>query len=164
MSEIPIPGGIGLRPQRDSDAPFVAALYDTTRDDLRHAIAPPELIEELIEMQFRAQREGYGQKFPNAMYFIVEAQGERIGRVAVDFGPNEVRIIDLALIPAARNKGHGTSVFRALQAAAGKVRAPLTLTVAANNPRAAQLYAALGFRVEQQTPTHAFMVWYPQGG
>lgn len=157
-------GAVGLRPQRDSDAPFVAALYNTTRDDLRQAVAPQALIEELIEMQFRAQREGYGQKFPNAMYFIVETQGENIGRVAVDFGSNEVRIIDLALMPAARNKGHGTSVFRALQAAAAKVRAPLTLTVALNNPRAVQLYGVLGFRVEQLTETHAFMVWYPQGG
>lgn len=162
MEESSLPSGLRLRPQRDADAPFMAALYNSTRDDLRMAIAENDFIEELIEMQFRAQREGYGQQFPNAMYFIVERHNEPIGRVAVDFGPNEVRMIDLALIPPARNKGLGTDVIRALQAAANKARAPLTITVMKDNPRAALLYTSLGFRIEQQTQSHALMAWYPQ--
>jgi len=128
MADISLPSGLNLRPQRDADAAFVAKLYNSLRDDLRLAVAEADFIEELIEMQFRAQREGYGQQFPNAMYFIVESHHEQIGRVAVDFGQNEVRMIDLALIPAARNKGHGTAVIRALQMAANKVRTPLTLS------------------------------------
>ena len=162
MSDIPLPAGLNLRPQRDSDAVFVATLYNSTRDDLYLADAENDFIEELIEMQFRAQREGYGQQFPNAMYFIIELHQQPIGRAAVDFGPNEVRMIDLSLIPPARNKGYGTNVIRALQIAANQVRTPLTLTVLMNNPRAAQLYANLGFRIEQQTPSHALMAWYPQ--
>ena len=162
MTDIPLPAGLHLRPQRDSDALFLAQLYNSRREDLRLAIADRDFIEELIEMQFRAQREGYGQQFPNALYFIVESHHESIGRAAVDFGQNEVRVIDIALIPAARNKGHGTSVIRALQMAANKARAPLTLTVMLDNPRAVELYAKLGFRVEQQTLTHALLAWYPQ--
>lgn len=161
MADFSLPDGLRLRPQRDSDGAFMASLYNSTREDLRSAIAEHDFIEELIEMQFRAQREGYGQQFPNAMYFIVELHDQPIGRVAVDFGPNEVRMIDLALIPAARNKGHGTNVVRTLQAAALKTRVPLTLTVLMNNPRAIQLYALLGFQIEQQTQTHALMAWHP---
>lgn len=162
MTDFALPAGLSLRPQRETDAPFVARLYHSTREDLRLTLGDPDLVEELIEMQFRAQREGYGQQFPNAMYFIVESHQEAIGRIAVDFGGNEVRLIDLALIPAARNKGIGTDVIRALQAAAGKVRAPLTLAVILTNPRAVQLYASLGFCIEHHTGTHALMAWYPQ--
>jgi len=162
MAAIPMPAGMRMRPQRESDALFAATLYNATRDDLRLVDGEDDFIEELIEMQFRAQREGYGAQFPNAMYFIVEAHNEPIGRVAVDFGSNEVRLIDIALIPGARNKGYGTGAIRSLQMAAAKVMTPLTLSVLLGNPQAMQLYINLGFRIEQQTESHALMVWYPQ--
>lgn len=162
MADIPLPPGLYLRPQRDSDRVFLATLFDSTREALRLVDAEREFIEDLIEMQFRAQREGYGAQFPNAMYYIIEWQHQAVGRVAVDFGPNEIRVIDIALIPAARGRGHGADVIRALQVAANKVRTPLTLTVLLSNLLATQLYAKLGFCVDSQTQTHALLIWYPQ--
>jgi GNAT superfamily N-acetyltransferase len=162
MPDIPLPDGLSMRPQRDSDALFMATLFNSTRDDLRLIDAEEDFIEELIEMQFRAQREGYGEQHPNAMYFVVEAHGKPIGRVAVDFGPNEVRLIDVALIRAARGKGYGAGIVRSVQMAAARVRTPLTLVVALDNPRAFQLYAGLGFVIEERGQTHALMIWYPQ--
>lgn len=162
MADFTLPAELHLRPQRDGDQVFLASLFESTRGELRLIDAAPDFIEELIELQFRAQREGYGAQFPNAMYFIVEWQGQSVGRAAVDFGPNEIRLIDLALLPAARGKGLGANVIRALQMAAAKASAPLTLTVAQNNPRAAQLYAGLGFHLEAHSPTHALLAWYPQ--
>jgi len=162
MAQFTLPPELHLRPQRDGDHGFLAGLFASTCEDLRRIDAAPEFVEELIEMQFRAQREGYGAQFPNAMYFIVEWQDQPVGRAAVDFGANEIRLIDLAFLPAARGKGLGANVIRALQMAAGKAGAPLTLTVAQNNPRAAQLYAGLGFHLEAHSPTHALLAWYPQ--
>lgn len=162
MPDIPLPAGLSMRPQRDSDALFVAALHASTRDDLLMVDGEEGLLEQLVEMQFRAQREGYGEQFPNAMYYIVESHGTAVGRVTVDFGANEVRLVDIALIRAARGKGYGTGIVRALQLAAHKAGAPLVLTVALDNPRAFRLYAGLGFSLLQQTETHAQMVWYPQ--
>lgn len=162
MAIAPMPASLNLRPQRDNDAAFLAGLYSTLRDDLRMLEAEHAFVEELIEMQFRAQREGYSQQFPNAMYFIIELQREAVGRVAVDFGHNEVRVIDLALLPAARNRGHGGQVIRALQLAAAQTRAPLTLVAALNNPRALRFYATLDFTVAQTTDSHALLIWYPE--
>lgn len=126
--------------------------------------ADNDFIESLIEMQFQAQRQGYGDQHPDAMYFIVEVHGEPIGRLTLAMGPNEVRIVDIAFLPAARNKGYGKGVVQALQMTAQKIPAPLSLLVLRTNVRAAQLYTSLGFQTEQQSDTHVLMVWYPQAG
>lgn len=157
----PLPDNLGLRPARPEDKGFIEALYRSTRDDLRLLEAEDGFVEELIGMQQRAQVQGYGEMFPNAMYFVVERLGERIGRAVVDFGPNEVRLVDIAFIPQAQGQGYGSHVIRAMQYAAGQARAPLTLSVSRSNPRARQTYLALGFRVEQADPMTEFMAWYP---
>lgn len=160
-NQLPIPDGLGMRPARPSDQVFIASLYRSTRDDLRLADAEQDFIEELIGMQQQAQTVGYGTAFPNAMYFIVEKHHQALGRVAVDFGHNEVRLLDIAFIPEARGKGYGEAVIRGLQQAASQTRAPLVLTVARNNPAAQKLYLRLGFKVEESNHTHDRMVWYP---
>ncbi|MCU7924125.1 MAG: GNAT family N-acetyltransferase [Candidatus Thiodiazotropha sp. (ex Dulcina madagascariensis)] len=156
-----LPDGLGIRPARDSDRPFIESLYNTTRNDLRLIDAEADFIESLIEQQQQAQTVGYGDQFPNAMYFIIEKQGERIGRIVIDFGPNEIRIIDVALIPMARGKGYGTGIIRALKHAAGSACSPLVLSVYKSNPAARQLYEQEGFRVEQSDQMIDQMAWYP---
>jgi ribosomal protein S18 acetylase RimI-like enzyme len=153
--------GISLRSARASDAGFLAGLHHSRRDDLRCIDGDRDLIEMLIEDQQRYQTLGYGANFPNAAEFIVEKVGEPIGRVVVDFGPNEVRVLDIGLIRSALGKGCGTSVLRALQAAAAKVPAPLTLSVLWSNPRAKKIYSSLGFTVTESRGGVDFMVWYP---
>jgi ribosomal protein S18 acetylase RimI-like enzyme len=155
-------GGLSLRPMNSSDSVFIESLYRSTRDDLRMIDAEDDFIEELIGMQHSAQTQGYGDMFPNAMYFVAEYHSERIGRVVLDFGQNEVRVVDIALIPAARGKGYGSQVLQAVQLVAGKVMAPVTLSVRSDHVLAKQLYARLGFVVEEQQMPFERMIWYPQ--
>lgn len=156
-----LPAGLSMRPQREGDAIFMARLFKSSQEHLQLLDAESDLVEELMEMQFRAQREGYGNQFPNAMYFVVEFQGEAVGRAAVDFGANEVRLVDLVFLPVARGRGFGAGVIRSLQMAAAQVSAPLTLTALRTNVRALQLYSQLGFLVEAYNPTHALLAWRP---
>lgn len=156
-----IHGALSLRPMVASDNAFIESLYRSTRDDLRMLDAEEDFIDELIESQRRAQTEGYGDMFPNAMYFIAEHHNERIGRIVLDFGQNEVRVVDIALIPAARGKGFGGQILQAVQLVAGKVMAPVSLTVRFDHLPAKQLYARLGFVVEEAQMPYERMVWYP---
>ncbi len=158
---IQMPGGLSLRPTRASDNGFLESLHSATRDDLRLVDAENDFIEDLIDMQFRAKTEGYGDMFPNAMYFIIENQGESIGRVVLDFGHNEIRVIDLALIRLARGKGFGAKTLQAVQLVAAKIMAPVALTVVSYNLQAKMLYLNLGFRVEEINLPFERMVWYP---
>lgn len=154
-------GGLSLRPMTASDKVFIESLYRSTRDDLRSLHAEEDFIDELIESQRRAQTQGYGDMFPNAMYFVAEHYNERIGRVVLDFGQNEVRIVDIALIPAARGRGFGGQILQSVQLVASKVMAPVTLTVRFDHLPAKQLYARLGFVVEAMQIPYERMVWYP---
>tara|TARA_R110002020_G_scaffold162175_2_gene347644 strand:- start:65 stop:580 length:516 start_codon:yes stop_codon:yes gene_type:complete len=154
--------GLQLRPSRDSDHLFLEALYRDIRQDLQLALADQDMIEALLEMQIKAQAVGYGTAYPNALYYIVEKQGERIGRVTVDFGANEVHILDLALIKGARNKGYGAVVLRAVQSAGAQVMSPVSLSVDPFNVYAKQLYRQLGFRFEGLMGAVERWVWYPQ--
>lgn len=156
-----MPDGLSLRLVRDSDRVFLESLHSSTRDDLRLIDGENDFIEEIIDMQLRAQTSGYGDMYPNAMHFIIENQGEKIGRVVLDFGHNEIHVIDLAFIREARCKGFGTKTLKSVQMVAGKVMAPVSLSVYCGNPQAKLLYLSLGFRVEGTHFPFERMVWYP---
>ncbi|GLQ30243.1 GNAT family N-acetyltransferase [Litoribrevibacter albus] len=154
--------GLGIRPSTPSDKPFLEKLHNSTRDDLKMIDGEKDFVESFIQMQYQVQTEGYGDKFPNAMYFIVEKLQEPIGKVTIDFGQNEIRLVDIAFIPLARGKGYGEAVLSCLQQAAAQAGAPLTLSVFSGNVFAKNLYLKMGFVVEQVTPPYEFLVWYPK--
>lgn len=150
-----------MRPAQDKDKPFLAMLHESVRQDLLLIDAEEEYIKQIVEMQLRAQTEGYGQQFPNAMYFVIEKHHELIGKVTVDFGHNEVRLVEIAFLPQARGLGFGEVIIRSLMVAAEQSKVPMTLTVARNNPGAFKLYCKLGFVVEQEDDMYILMTWKP---
>ncbi|KIH80690.1 GNAT family N-acetyltransferase [Pseudomonas batumici] len=153
--------GLSMRPSRPTDAPFLQSLYQSARPELQWIDAEPELIEQVVAQQFQVQDQGIGEHFPNAMHYVVEKLDTPIGVLSADFGPNEIRVLYLAFIPAARGQGFGRSVLQGVQRAAEQVRCPVATVVWASNPQARQHYLALGFRVEESTPAAERLVWYP---
>lgn len=136
--------GLRLRPALPGDDGFLKALYASTRDDLRAMLAPP-MRDGLLDMQWRAQRAGYRHDFPDADDLIVEAGGAPLGRLLLERTLRPWRIVDIALLPAARGRGHGAALLGALQASAAAAGTGLALTVRRDNPGARRLYRAAGF-------------------
>jgi len=161
LNAIPVPDGLNLRPVQPDDSDFLEALYSSTRNDLRQIDADNDFIEGLIRMQHALQMQGNAAHYPNAFQLVVEKLGERIGRVIVNFDGNEVKILSIAFIGAARGKGYGSGILRGLQQAAAGMRTPLVLDVMRSNLKAKQLYLRLGFIVEQTGPIEDHMVWRP---
>jgi ribosomal protein S18 acetylase RimI-like enzyme len=161
MQKLNLPDGLSVRPASGNDKLFLESLYQSTREDLLVLDASEDQKAELIEMQFRAQTQGYGNAYPNAMYFVIEKHQESIGKATIDFGHNEVHLIDLALIPAARGKGLGAAVIQAFQQAAAMIAAPMTLSVLQNNVQARVLYQKLGFVTDEIQLPYERMIWYP---
>lgn len=157
----PLPGNLSLRPAGPQDAAFLEGLYRSTREDLWLADAEADAVEALIEMQYRAQVQGYGQAYPDAFTLVVEHAGERIGRVMVHFGSDTVRVLHLALLPRARGHGYGADVLRALQQAAARTRVRLTLSTPAGDPRAVRFYGGLGFRRVGGDEVADELAWFP---
>ena len=153
--------GLSMRPSRASDGPFLLGLYQSARPELQWIDADPQVIEQVVAQQLQIQDQGLGEHFPDALHYVVEKLDTPIGVLSADFGPNEIRVLYLAFIPAARGQGFGRTVLQGVQQAARQVGCPVATVVWASNPQARQHYLALGFRVEESTPAAERLVWYP---
>ncbi|WP_426176016.1 GNAT family N-acetyltransferase [Massilia sp. TWR1-2-2] len=148
-----------IRAPDPADADFLARLYASTRTDLQSATADPTLVASIIGMQQRLQAADYRQAFPNAHYLLLEQSGSPCGRIVIDAGAAALRLVDMALLPAARGHGLGSHILRALQACAQNMAMPLTLSVHHSNPRARRLYVALGFQVTARNTASEQLMW-----
>ena len=152
----------GARVPVADDAPFLARLYASTRQDLLGSgSADPTLAASIMAMQQRLQLADYRQRFPDAIYLILEEAGEPVARIVVDHGPLAMRLVDIALLPHARGRGTGSAVLRALQQWAAAHRLPLTLSVHRSNPQAHRLYLGLGFSIEHAGEHADALRWQP---
>ncbi|WP_417451400.1 GNAT family N-acetyltransferase [Kordiimonas sp.] len=160
---VPLPHGITARPARANDRDFLAKMYRDNRDDLRMASADTDYIENLIDMQLQAQNGGYGEQFPNAIYLILEKNGTRIGRITLDIGPVELRLVDLDFIKKAQGKGFGSSILLWLMKAAAQTKKPLLVPARRDDFSMAKFLTKYGF-VEDETMSddvYARMNWFP---
>jgi RimJ/RimL family protein N-acetyltransferase len=135
-----------LRPVEEADRAFLVELYASAREpELAHVPWDDATRRAFIEQQFSAQDGHYRQNYPGATLDVIEVDGESAGRLYVHRGPNDIRIMDIALAPAFRGRGIGTELLRALMAQAQESGRKLSIHVEMNNP-ARKLYERLGFR------------------
>jgi ribosomal protein S18 acetylase RimI-like enzyme len=160
LTDFPDVPGLSLRSAEAGDQAFLDVLYHATRADLQLAGADPALIADLIKMQQRLHEHGQRSAFPHARPMLFEHAGQTLGRVVVDTDlQHGMRVVDIALLPQARNRGHGGAVLRALQRQAAALQLPLRLCVARDNAGARRLYRALGFELETAGEMTDELVW-----
>lgn len=146
MTDFPAIPGLSLRSPDAADQAFLDLLYASTRDDLQQAGLDPAMLATLLTMQQSVHEQGQRMRFPHARHVLLEAGGATIGRVVIDSDAQRgMRVIDIALLPQARRRGHGRAVLQALQRQAAALGLPVRLRVAGTNVRAMRLYLALGF-------------------
>lgn len=135
-----------LRPATPADRAFLLELYASTRTE-ELAVVPWTDAQrvDFLEQQFAAQDTYWRTLRPDAAYDVIEDAGVPVGRLYVDRTPQEFRVIDIALIPAARGRGIGEGLLRGTLDEAGRAGRPVTIHVERGN-RARALYERLGFR------------------
>jgi ribosomal protein S18 acetylase RimI-like enzyme len=154
---------IDLRPATAEDQGFLVAVYKSSRgDDLRDLGWDKDRIDVFLEMQYQAQRTFDQTDHSRATDEIVLCSGQRAGRLLVDADEDEIRFIDLALLPEYRDRGLGTYLVRRLQKQASAANKPLRLQVIRFS-RAVNLFERLGFSRTSETGTHFQMEWKPPG-
>lgn len=164
LKKIDTPEDIGFRPIRPADEPFLRRLYFSTRAD-EMAMVPwsEEEKSQFLGMQFEAQHKFYQDTFTEAEFLVVQRRGDPIGRLYLDRRDDEIRLIDIALLPETRGQGLGGTLMRDVLAEAASVGKKVRIHVERNNP-AMRLYDRLGFRnVEEQGPYY-LMEWTPEAG
>ncbi len=101
------------------------------------------------------------ETFTDAAYDIIILDGESIGRLYVDRREDEIRLIDIALLPEHRGGGLGTAILKEILAEGASVRKLVRIHVEQFNP-AMRLYERLGFsKIEEQGVYH-LMEWTPE--
>jgi ribosomal protein S18 acetylase RimI-like enzyme len=148
-----------LRPVTREDEPFLFELYCTTR--AAGQIALPAGADAILRLQFVAQCRSYEAQFPDARHDIVLVDGRRAGRVMVEPQQDEVRFVDLALLPEFRDIGIATALIRDLMDDVARLAKPARLHVAKDN-RAIRLYERLGFSVVGENGPNFIMRWIPE--
>ncbi|HET9650807.1 MAG TPA: GNAT family N-acetyltransferase [Usitatibacter sp.] len=152
--------GIGLRMAGDDDIPVIAAIYASTRaEELEPVPWTPDEKKAFTDWQSRQQEAHYALHYPHAERLLVEHEGP-IGRIYIDTTPGEVRLMEVTLLPAFRNRGIGSLLMEALLAYADALGVPASLHVEPFNP-AKRMYDRLGFVVMEARGIYEFMVRPP---
>ncbi len=112
-----------------------------------------------LTVQFKASQ-GYRAAFPEAEFQIVLLDGVNAGRLIVHRTREELRVVDIALLPGHRNAGIGSALLRRIFGEAKATKKPLRLKVLKGN-RAARFYQRLGFVKIGETEMHFEMEWRP---
>jgi GNAT superfamily N-acetyltransferase len=148
---------VALRPEGDDDVAFLQALYASTRaEELAQVPWDDAQKRDFLAHQFALQREQYRQHYPGAEWLVIERDGVPAGRVYVRRGGTEIRLMDIALLPALRGGGLGTRLTRALLDWADALPLPVTLHVEPFNP-AYRMYRRLGFAYVRSTGVYHFL-------
>jgi GNAT superfamily N-acetyltransferase len=154
---------VTLRPAQPADDAVLMAVYGSTREDeLASTDWDDARKHEFVEMQFRAQDQYYRANYTNASYDLILADGEPAGRLYVARWPDELRIMDIALLGPFRGRGIGTRLLHELQTEASIAGKALRIHVERFNP-ALSLYVRLGFRLVEDRGVYLFLEWTPAG-
>jgi GNAT superfamily N-acetyltransferase len=152
---------IEFRVVEPTDEPFLRRLYSSSRVELSLVGWSADQLEAFLSMQYGARERHYRERFPSGEDLLVLVGGKPGGRLWIVRAEDEVRIVDIALLPEHRGGGIGSALITGLQQGAAAADLPLVLHVEAGN-RAANLYHRLGFVIDAGDGVYTAMRWRSQ--
>jgi ribosomal protein S18 acetylase RimI-like enzyme len=148
-----------LRDESAADLPLVNAMYRETREaELAATGWPAEQCRAFLDQQAAAQRRHYRTHYPGASFQLIEVQGRVAGRLYLHETDDDLRIMDIIIMPAWRRHGLATEILRSIQARAQERGTGASIHVEKNNS-ALRLYERLGFRVADDVGVYWLMRW-----
>jgi len=160
-----LPAGhvLTLRRVTPEDDEFLLALYSSTREA---ELAQVEWVEgqkdQFLRWQFQLQRSEYETRFPDADYYVVLLDAQPAGRIWIGSDDEQIRLLDIALLPEYQSRGAGTALLRRLIERATLEGKPLRHMVFVLNNDAHRFYERLGFIVIEDLGAYKHMEWRPQ--
>ena len=158
-SQSPGPANITLRPVDSGDYDFLVEVYASTRAE--ELVLVPWTTEEqqvFVRSQFAAQQDHYAKKYPAASHDVIMSDDRPVGRLYVARLDQEIRIIDITLLPAERNAGIGSYLIKRLLDEAKRSGKVTRIYVEEFNP-SLRLFERLGFSPSEQQGIHLLLQW-----
>jgi len=150
-----------LRAIRAEDRDFLRRVYASTRaEELALTDWDETQKQAFLAQQFEAQHHHYQTHYQGARFDLVLLDDEPVGRLYVARWREEIRIMDIALLPEYRNGGIGSGLLRELLEEAAATSRRLTIHVERYNP-ALRLYRRLGFEPVGETGVYLLLALSP---
>ena len=150
---------ISFRPICAKDEAFLYQVYASTRlDELAPLKWPEAEVTKFLQMQFTAQHKYYQESYTEASFNLILLHDQPIGRLYTDWREDEIRIIDIALLPEYRSQGIGSALMKDLLKEAEANSKFVRIHVEKFNP-ALTLYKRLGFVPISDTGVYFLMEW-----
>ena len=157
-------GDVTLRGATEDDYVFMRDLYAATRaEEMRLFPFDEAQRAAFLDQQFAAQFAHYAAHYPTCERNIIEAGGKPIGRLWIDEWRDQIRLVDIALVPECRGSGIGSRLLQAVLERGKSANKDVTIHVEAFNP-ALRLYERLGFQHVDTNGVYHLMRWSPSGG
>lgn len=158
MFNLPKGGTLRLRAVTAADDPFLLALYDGTRDkELSQAEWQEGQREQFVRWQFDLQRREYDARFPDARYQLIVIDDKPTGRIWVGADDEQIRLLDIAILPQFQNRGAGTILLNDLIREARETKKFLRHMVFVLNDNAHRFYERLGFEIIEDLGAYKHM-------
>lgn len=150
---------ITLSAAQVKDEGFLYQVYASTRQEELAQVPWTELQKtEFLKSQHHAQHHHYHTYYPDANFDLILLDGQPIGRLYIERGAEELRLMDIALLPNYRNQGIGTALIQDLLEEAKHHQQFIGLHVEQFNP-AYRLYERFGFRDVELRGIYMYMTW-----
>lgn len=150
---------VTFRPSTAGDYSFLLGVYASTRmEELALTNWDQAQRDAFLKMQFDAQLSHYREHYPEGEPLIILVDGEPVGRLYVANITEEIRILDITLLPRNRNAGIGTPIIKELMAESAVIGKPLRIWVESYNP-SLRLFEQLGFVKSSESGYSYLMEW-----
>ena len=160
---LPDGGTVELRPVSESDNEFLLSVYGSTRADEMAQVEWAEGQQEMfLRWQFDMQRREYHARFPDADYCVIVVDQQPAGRIWVGTDREQIRLLDIALLPQFQNRGVGTALLQRLMTRAENENKALRHMVFVLNNNADRFYERLGFKKIEDFGAYKHMEWRPK--
>lgn len=138
---------ISLRPVSTDDQELLLAIYASTRADELALVSwwTDEQKAGFVKLQSDAQHAHYRTTFPQAEYSVIIVNDRPVGRLYTAELDEELRVLDLTLLPKSRNSGVGSFLLNRLLEQSRGMGKSLTIYIESFSP-SLQLLERLGFK------------------
>ncbi|HSQ23628.1 MAG TPA: GNAT family N-acetyltransferase [Pyrinomonadaceae bacterium] len=161
-TKLTLPNGetMELRRITAADDDFLLSVYASTRaDELAQAQWQAGQKEAFVKWQFDMQRREYDARFPDADYFVILIDENQAGRIWIGQDNKQIRLLDIAILPAFQNRGAGTALLSWMMIEAKRTNKPLRHMVFVLNSDAHRFYERLGFVIIEDLGAYKHMEW-----
>lgn len=152
---------LSLRAEQPSDGAAIRRIFEHRRPDLFWIDGETDFVQMVVDQQFDGAQRSMADYFPNAHRLVIERLGEVIGRLVLDPGEVELRIVELGFVEEARGRGYTRQVIQAIQRAAVPAGVPVYITIRIDDARGRAGLQQLGFASAGQMAPFERLGWHP---